>query len=279
MSTLNRFQLIGLYGFRNIDIPIKDNTFIFVGENGLGKTTLLKYMFTVLSGAYFQLPPHEFEKIIVTIDNRDYELSYDEVHTNDNIEFNSQIIRVLPPPIRHELMDLKANRSIVTKQDIIYACQRIGYPAEKILDRLNRQLQTEQASLFDEKQELLTKIPEALDARVLYLPTYRRIEEDLPHVIKGRYSFTKEGNEKRYLYEEYSDIESNSYIELVEFGMQDVKDKIEKRCSELSRFSESRFKDLAYMNLGDVIDEYSGGFEPLNPIYRAMQSGIEIQWF
>ncbi|WP_347491232.1 AAA family ATPase [Desulfoscipio sp. XC116] len=255
MSTLNRFQLIGLYGFRNIDIPIKDNTFIFVGENGLGKTTLLKYMFTVLSGAYFQLPPHEFEKIIVTIDNRDYELSYDEVHTNDNIEFNSQIIRVLPPPIRHELMDLKANRSIVTKQDIIYACQRIGYPAEKILDRLNRQLQTEQASLFDEKQELLTKIPEALDARVLYLPTYRRIEEDLPHVIKGRYSFTKEGNEKRYLYEEYSDIESNSYIELVEFGMQDVKDKIEKRCSELSRFSESRFKDLAYMNLGDVIDK------------------------
>jgi hypothetical protein len=145
------------------------------------------------------LPPYEFRKIIVTIDNTDYELSYDEVHTNDNIEFNSQIIRFLPFPIKRELLDAKNNRSDITRQDITYICKKMGYPVEKIFDRINKQI-TLQPSLFDEKQEFITRIPEALNARVLYLPTYRRIEEDLPHVIKGRYSLTREGNEKRYLY-------------------------------------------------------------------------------
>jgi energy-coupling factor transporter ATP-binding protein EcfA2 len=251
MSTLNRFQIIGLYGIRNIDVSIKDNTFVCVGENGLGKTTFLKYMFSVLSGAYFQLPQHEFKKIIVTIDNTEYELSYNDVHANGNTELNPQFPRYLPNSLKQELVNFKNHRSTFTKKEIFNICQRYGYSYDIILDLLNK----EQESLFTERQELLTKTPVALNARVLYLPTYRRIEEDLSHVIKGRYSLTREVSDRKNIYEDNYETELNSYIELVEFGMQDVKEKILSKCSELSRFSESRFKDLAYMNLGDVIDK------------------------
>lgn len=77
----------------------------------------------------------------------------------------------------------------------------------------------------------------------------------MSNVTKGRYSFPRENNERHYSYSELSDINANGYIELVEFGMQDVKEKIAERCLELSRFSENSFKNLAYKNLGDVINK------------------------
>lgn len=250
MEKLTRFQIIGLYGTRNIDISIDENTMVFVGENGMGKTTILKFMCAILSGAYLQLPSYVFEKIIVTIDKKSFEIFYKDV-SQLNVEINSQVLSNLPAPIRHELINLDRRQKNISRNDIIMICERIGYPVDRLLERISS---SDQLGYIDYKKNTSYVIPKTLHANILYLPTYRRIEEDLPNVIKGRYSFSRDNNERRYLYEEYSEVNSNGYIELVEFGMQDVKDKIEKRCSELSRFSESRFKDLAYMNLGDVID-------------------------
>lgn len=252
INELNRFQIIGLYGFRNIDIDIKDNIIIFVGENGLGKTTILKYLFAVLSGGYFQLPVHKFKKIIVTINNKIHELTYDDLHPKYKID--SDIFRFMPAPVRRNL-ELRKNNLFITKQDIIDSCEKTGYPAERVFQKFHYISETDSVDLFENGRKIALQISAALKARVIYLPTYRRIEEDLPHVVRGKYALNKEINDKKYLYGEYDDNEMNSYIELVEFGMQDVKDKIDKICSELSRFSESSFKNLAYMNLGDVIDK------------------------
>ena len=38
---IKRFEIEELFGIYNVNIPFKDNINIFVGENGLGKTTIL----------------------------------------------------------------------------------------------------------------------------------------------------------------------------------------------------------------------------------------------
>ena len=244
MGKLTRFQIQKLYGYRNIDIPIIDNTAIFVGENGMGKTTILKFMFSILSGAYHQIPSSIFDRIIVTINDKDFTITYDDVHKN-YIKLNSRMLNELPSIFRREL-DLK--KDLISITDLVNISEKYDYPLHRILDRLKRY---EAMDEIDVKIHIDKEIVSSLNARILYLPTYRRIEEDLEHVIKGRYSFSKE--HENYNFNRFED--TNSYIELVEFGMQDVKEKIEKKCSELSRYSESSFKDLAYMNLGDVIDK------------------------
>lgn len=253
MEKLSRFQIFGLYGSRNIDVPIENNTMIFVGENGMGKTTLLKFICAVLSGAYHQLPSYTFTKIVVTIRGQEYEILHDDVR-EFSMEINPDIINSFPPPIRRELLEVNRRQNGISVKDIINIASKMGYSAERVFDRISP---SGQINLnLDEKQEKpFHNIPRMLGASILYLPTYRRIEEDISNVIKGRYSFSKDISEKRYLFDELSQFNGNGFIELVEFGMQDVKEKIGAKCAELSMLSESRFKDLAYMNLGDVIDK------------------------
>ncbi len=254
MNSLQRFQILGLYGDRDVDITINDNTVIFVGENGLGKTTVLKYMFSVLSGVYSHMPTHKFDKIVITISNKEYTLSSNQAKTAKVINPNS--IRRLPVQFRRELFKLDREDGI-SINDVLNIANKLNYPVKMILDILQYNSENNNNDIhqiemnFDESH--ITQIPNALGARVLYLPTYRRIEEDLSYIIQERQNF-RDPEELQTIFE-FSERGSHSYIELVEFGMQDVKDKIKKKCSELSRYSEASFKELAYLNLGDVIDK------------------------
>ncbi len=47
---LTRFRIEGLHNQRNIDITMKDNKLILVGENGLGKSTVANFIFIIQQG-------------------------------------------------------------------------------------------------------------------------------------------------------------------------------------------------------------------------------------
>jgi predicted ATP-binding protein involved in virulence len=76
--SIERFQIFGLYGFRNFDIKIKDNKLILVGENGSGKTTILRLFFYFLSGRWESLNKYKFEKLIITINVTDFKLTQEK---------------------------------------------------------------------------------------------------------------------------------------------------------------------------------------------------------
>lgn len=243
---IQRFQIIGLYGSRTYDIKINDNTLVLVGENGMGKTTVLKFLFGVLSGAISDMPQYNFDKIVVTIDDTDYELSYDDTLKARKVPIS--IIRELPPPVRKELLELQNdnNDDFVEINDIITACQMAEFPYQRIFELIN----DNKVSTDTELAKKVNEIKNTLNSQVLYLPTYRRIEDDLSRILKGRW-YTPNSRNRLIMNRK---TESNDYIEFVEFGMQDVKEKIALKSEELSRFSEMSFKNLTYMNLGDVVD-------------------------
>ena len=60
---IKRFKITKLFGFRNVNIPFDDSIKILIGENGLGKTTVLNCLYYVLSEKYHKLFTIDFERI------------------------------------------------------------------------------------------------------------------------------------------------------------------------------------------------------------------------
>jgi AAA domain, putative AbiEii toxin, Type IV TA system len=149
---------------------------------------------------------------------------------------------------------ISENNDTVDIDEIINACEHIGVPYKRIFEGLNHDFN---ATIGNIRMDIVSKIKETLNSQILYLPTYRRIEEDLSRILRGREKWLPESfsyNNRRILGKRIDYLENSDYIELVEFGMKDVKQKIIDKQEDLNRFSEISFKNLTYMNLGDVVD-------------------------
>ena len=104
-STLERFQIIGLHGCRFVDVTIRDNTLILVGENGSGKTTFLRILFHFLSGRWLPLVQFRFDSIVATIGGIEYKVSHEElVKAFKGID--RRFLAEIPLPLRRRVMEL-----------------------------------------------------------------------------------------------------------------------------------------------------------------------------
>jgi hypothetical protein len=91
------------------------------------------------------------------------------------------------------------------------------------------------------------------------LPTYRRIERELQAI------FPRVEEEFRRLSERegaFTSRRSKHYIELVSFGMQDVKGLVDAALAQVREFSRNQLNNLAGSYLTDVIREKAEYFDP-----------------
>ncbi|NER83790.1 MAG: ATP-binding protein [Leptolyngbya sp. SIO1D8] len=121
-----------------------------------------------------------------------------------------------------------------------------------MLFELSHALTNEQLSLFNDIIPRRGKeLSNLISSQILYLPTYRRIEQDLKNIFPDLESDIDKYR-KRKRHKESDDL---SYVELVEFGMEDVVDKINSRLNELREDLNSKLKNnLTGGYLKDVIN-------------------------
>ena len=126
---------------------------------------------------------------------------------------------------------------------------RSGVPLEVVVNQLQ---------LFEENprgprkelQESIQYVRESINAQILYLPTYRRIERELGSIFEGiDLDDVRRGRARIRTGES-----ENTFIELVEFGMRDVQQAIEVALSGLRDFARENLTTLTFRNLGDVVD-------------------------
>lgn len=72
-----------LYGYINYSISFKENINFLYGENGCGKTTVLKIISNIITGKIYSLYKYKFEKIVLNYIGNDIQ-NYIELIQNEN---------------------------------------------------------------------------------------------------------------------------------------------------------------------------------------------------
>ena len=104
------------------------------------------------------------------------------------------------------------------------------------------------------KKELdaqINSLKAAVDAQVLYLPTYRRIERELASIFENMGS---EEASRNIAEQTKTRATAGSYVELVEFGMKDIDEAIARTSGEIKEFARESLNNLTLKYLGDVVD-------------------------
>ncbi len=245
---IKHFSIRNLHGCWDFEIPIVDNTLVIVGENGSGKTTIVNIMYYFLSGQWSRLRDYEFDTITAIIEDSEIELSKQLI---ENLRSGAKY--GLPISLRRKLDSIQRRMELggipLDTHVIARHCHNFGIPVDIALDYLGYGeggSSRNKALIKRRKKELKNLIK----AQILYLPTYRRIEQELKFIFPNL-DIDEIGDRGRRV---DRTSETSEYIELIEFGMNDVVEKIDRSMNVLKDFVRQGLNDLTLRYLSEVID-------------------------
>lgn len=262
MDKISSFEIKGLFGNRDIKLIARDGVLILVGPNGAGKSTVINVFYFFISRQWDRLLEYTFSELAITAGDEEIRASREHISTVHRLtkafseisptsrpgrlierlrasnlleEFIFQ--DTLKPPVRKRFADLL---SVPTSE--IHALH--GYLVRRLPD-------PEIISGTSPRVELERALAELSPGRALYLPTYRRIEKDLQDIFPGF-----EEKLKRFITNESGQVFGRSashFIDLVSFGMEDVRENIDRRTSGMRDYSLKQYNELSALYLRDVI--------------------------
>ncbi|SDG73086.1 AAA family ATPase [Propionivibrio dicarboxylicus] len=228
-SPIQRFSITNLHGERNVVIDFANTVKILIAENGAGKTTVLNALYNLIAGNFNKLRKTNFSQISVTFSSgREIFLTQEDLRWKVN---DAQI----PPgifqhfkaflPLEHiqEIYDLfcQGNRSVLKASPYFAEARKRMNVDEANLISWIEILVRELSPLNLQGQRLIearSVIQEEFPFDLIYLPTYRRIEEDLRNLGE---TIPDRGIDRNF----------------IQFGMSDVTARFNEITSEIKNSS------------------------------------------
>lgn len=253
-SFLKRFTLRGLNGYKTITLNCKTSTKVVSGDNGSGKTSLLNALYAVLAGKQPVLYAINFDSfelewstgVVVKASKTELfgSINAETIMAISGIEFftenglsdseTTDLISLFLLGDEEAVTNSSGFKTLYTdtvydRDDILAACRRIAKSVKS-------------AGQFSEIHQ---KVKELLaDVAVLYLPTYRRIEADLPEYrVKQSNIFPRTKSQK----------DGWNSDRLINFGLEDVEQKLNSISTAIRRETLAAYSRISGKTLEELI--------------------------
>jgi hypothetical protein len=245
VQTISKFEISDLFGTKTVSLQISGNASILVGPNGIGKSSVANIFYFFVSRQWSRLLEYSFSKISIQIGSEKVVARREDITGFDEARRVLGEISSDTRPGRHlaKLIDLGEFETFLSLDALSpnlrrrYA-QQLDTTVEDV-SMFHRFLQRRfgEGDLFRKSvRDLETKLAEAVTSRILYLPTYRRIEKELKDIfpdIEERYRAATRADAFR------SGRSAAHYVELVSFGMEDVKTRLSEKMQQLRDYTSS----------------------------------------
>lgn len=269
-TRISRFVIKDLYHYQNVDIQFEDRYKILIGENGVGKTTVLNCLYYLLNKKFEKLSRIDFLSMELHFSNKT-KISFSKSDLNYFIErpkkykrshfydvltnsITSDQIGVLKDIVEGKMSDQV--KRIKTVEFLNNIGVKISAPSSFIYDNITKFIVESEALDFT---RVIDRIEKEISSKILYFPTYRRIEEELKNIGKfpkaevlERYSDYLDEDELNSLEREITSDEDD----IIQFGMADVEERIDNITQLITKSSMIGFSQIT----GELLSQLLKGF-------------------
>ncbi len=258
-TNIKSFQINNLFKRMTVKLDFQKEVNIFVGENGLGKTTILNCLYYLLNRNYDKLLDIDFDSIEISFGNEKILLEYNEISEyNLYSGVHSGFLEMqLRNRTRHKTLSIDDDAEIEELAMYFSRREEISFSKAKsyIKSFIRNDMTISKKSINKENKinKFNNIIESMIKEKILYLPTYRRIENDIFEV-----------NRKKMLLEDDSN--------LMRFGMSDVDKLIDNILSEIRKNTVESYNKMT----GILLSEYSEGNKDLERDKQMDFSQVQI---
>jgi predicted ATPase len=257
-ATFSRFCIEGLHNNRTVDITIEDNQLVLVGENGTGKSTVVNYLYFFLTMQWQRLLDYEFTALTAEINGEMLTFTREEIQEASRLPSRRLPVSVrirIEERLHHLLGSGPYEELLQDEQALRMLARKVDIPSSMLRDHLLSQEQ-EERSMLSESIKKTEEIIRRANLTMLYLPTYRRIEQELEPILRSMYpdltAEFKDAFRGNRLRKRRSRSPAGS-IEMTEFGMDDVQEVFARKMGEIKDIFSDGLNKLVGTYLSDII--------------------------
>lgn len=238
LSSIESIKINNLFGSQDVVMKFDKAVNIYVGENGLGKTSILNCIYYLLTNNIEKLSSMKFSSIQISFSGNDKlkkeYVFFNEIHkvdvnkvvkTNNFLKHNIFKEVLLDYYIRNNFdkdkKDIKDIKNADDADDVD--------DVEDIYKNLYKYLHGKNNNYVNNKK-ILNEIQNRLKEKIIYLPTYRRIEIDLQN--------------KNSLLDENQHLNDENEKLLINFGMNDVKESVDNIVDKIRKVAVNSFNSM-----------------------------------
>ena len=243
-AQLEKLVIKGLHSRLDLEVPFGGDISVFMGPNGIGKSTMLAILVHFLTGQWDRLAKQPFTSATLHFEDA----ASVTVFHDDCAEYNSGELTPKVLDVAEKLAQVDALDAFLEGRNLD---DEESVRIEVATDLQSRDLRVFRTSVANYGPALkaastLWKAKQLIDGhfpyRILYLPTYRRIEQDLTEVLAmSSMTMRRVRNE----------IELNllsggsAQTELVKFGMEDIERLIRGYVADIKEYSRQQVNSLS----------------------------------
>ena len=271
MQRPTKFEIKELFGNRDITLEINSDALILVGPNGIGKSSVTNIFYFFVSRQWSRLAEYDFSEVAIWFGDEEIRAERADIaglsqldKVVGNFAPSSRISGYLDKLRAEGLLEEFISSNRMKPQSRYKYADVLAVPAEEVRHlqlALVRRISTiAEDDIFSAPRiDIERALSQRLPGRSLYLPTYRRIEKDLKEIFPDLEDRLRaSGRPGSPLTIKRS---AKHCVDLVSFGMEDVRSNIDLKSRFLRDYSLSQFNDLSGLYLRDVIkgtaDQYS----------------------